>query len=66
VLAPGQFPGNSDLRWDASQRQWKFNWQTVDMAGNSIPPDRYCVRVTSRTTGQTVPDNGYTQIRVTK
>ncbi|MEE4163885.1 MAG: PxKF domain-containing protein [Woeseiaceae bacterium] len=66
VLAPGQFPGNSDLRWDASQLEWKFNWQTVDMAGDAIPPDSYCVRVTSQTTGQTVPDSGFTRIRVTK
>jgi hypothetical protein len=64
VLAPGQFPGNSDLRYDASQREWKFNWQTVFMDGTPIPPGEYCLRVTSQATGQTVPDAGFTRIRI--
>jgi hypothetical protein len=66
VLRPGEFPGNSDLRYDASRREWKFNWQTVFMDGTPIPPDEYCVRVTSRSTGQTVPDAGFSRIRIRK
>ena len=64
VLLPGQFPGNSDLRYDASQSLWKFNWQTVFMDGTPIPGDTYCLQVTSRTTGQTIPESGFTKIRV--
>jgi hypothetical protein len=64
VLSPGEFPGNSDLRYDASQRLWKFNWQTVLMDGTPIPGDAYCLQVTSLTTGQTIPETGFTRVRV--
>ena len=66
VLNPGEFPGNSDLRYDASQKVWKFNWQIVDMSGNPIPADTYCLRAESRTTGQTAPDSGFTTVKVRK
>ncbi|MBT8079872.1 MAG: PxKF domain-containing protein [Gammaproteobacteria bacterium] len=68
VLDPGQFPGNSDLRYDAAQDEWKFNWQTVLMDGSAIPAERggtdYCLQVISGLTGQTVPDTGYTEISI--
>ncbi len=69
VLSPGEFPGNSDLRWDASKREWRMNWQTVfgdgTLDGTAIPGDIYCVQVTSMKTGQTIPeDGGFTQITV--
>ncbi len=64
VLSPGEFPGNSDLRYDASQKLWKFNWQTVFMDGSPIPGDTYCLQVTSLTTGQTIPETGFTRVRV--
>lgn len=78
VLEPGEFPGNSDLRWDASQNIWKFNWQTVCSdstdqeacpAGSPLPATGagtdYCVQVISTRTGQTIPENdGFTRITV--
>ena len=65
VLNPGQFPGNSELRYDASRDEWKFIWQTVFTNGDPIPTGLYCVQVESLTTGQTIPDNdGFTEIRV--
>jgi hypothetical protein len=61
VLNPGEFPGNSDLRWDGSARLWKFNWQTVLPNGDPIPAARggtdYCLTVTSQRTGQVFPSN---------
>lgn len=76
VLEPGEFPGNSDLRWDASQNIWKFNWQTICSdgtdqeacpAGSPLPATKegtdYCVQVISNQTGQTIPtDDGFTRI----
>ncbi len=66
VLNPGQFPGNSDLRWDATMLEWKFNWQTVFEDGTPIPGSLYCVQVISLKTGQLIPDDGSdgTTIRV--
>ena len=65
VLNPGEFPGNSDLRYDASMKEWKFNWQTVFNDGSPIPGTIYCVQVISQKTLQTIPDNGgFTQIKV--
>jgi len=65
VLNPGEFPGNSDLRYDASRDEWKLNWQTVFTDGTPIPGATYCVQVISLKTGQTIPDNGgFTQIKV--
>jgi len=65
VLEPGEFPGNSDLRYDASRKEWKLNWQTVFPDGSPIPGDTYCVQAISMKTLQTAPDNGaYEQIRV--
>jgi HYR domain len=68
VLAPSEFPGNSDLRYDASQRTWKYNWQTVFSDGSPIPASQggtdYCLQATSQLTGQTVPDSGYTVLKV--
>jgi hypothetical protein len=65
VLNPGEYPGNSDLRYDASRNEWKFNWQTVFADGAPIPGATYCVQVISMKTGQTIPDNGgFTEIRV--
>ena len=68
VLEPGFFPGNSDLRYDASQREWKFNWQTVLVDGSPIPASRngtrYCLRVESLTTGQTIPLTGFDELVV--
>ena len=68
VLEPGFFPGNSDLRYDASQREWKFNWQTVLMDGSPIPATRngtrYCLQVESRVTGQTIPVAGFDEVTV--
>jgi hypothetical protein len=70
VLNPGEFPGNSDLRWDASSRLWKFNWQTICSAsagsdcpeGANLPAGAYYLQVTSRATGQTIPDGGFDRI----
>ena len=65
VLSPGEFPGNSDLRWDANKREWRMNWQTVFSDGTAIPGGIYCVQVKSMKTGQTIPENdGFTQIKV--
>jgi hypothetical protein len=66
VLDPGEFPGNSDLRWDASLLEWKFNWQTVFPDGTPIPGGLYCVQVFSSKTGQVIPDGDPdgTRIRV--
>lgn len=65
VLNPGEFPGNSSIRWDASKREWRMNWQTVFNDGSPIPGDTYCVQVKSLKTGETIPENnGFTQIRV--
>jgi hypothetical protein len=65
VLNPGEYPGNSDLRYDESKKEWRLNWQTVFPDGTPIPGATYCVQVISMKTGQTIPDNGgFTQIRV--
>ena len=72
VLNPGEFPGNSDLRWDAGSNLWKFNWQTVCSAtagancpeGTALPAGTYFLRVTSQTTGQTVPAEGFDRITI--
>ena len=68
VVNPGEFPGNSDLRWEASQLSWKFNLQTVLTNGAPFPANNggtdYCLQVVSELTGQTVPDSGFTIIRV--
>jgi len=69
VLEPGVFPGNSDLRYDSSQRSWKFNWQTVLSDGSTpIPASKsgtdYCVQVESLTTGQLVPDTAFPYERI--
>ena len=58
VLNPGQYPGNSDLRWDPSALEWKFNWQTVFEDGTAIPGGiTYCVQAISQKTGQRAPDD---------
>jgi len=70
VLNPGEFPGNSDLRWDGSANIWRFNWQTVCSAsvggncpeGTPLPGGTYFLQVTSRATGQTIPADGRTRI----
>jgi hypothetical protein len=60
VLEPGEFPGNSDLRYDSSTNEWKFNWQTVygtsagELEGTPIPEGWYCVQVISQKTLQTI------------
>jgi len=65
VLNPGEYPGNSDLRYDASRNEWKFNWQTVFSDGSPIPGATYCVQVISMKTGQFIPGTGeFTEIRV--
>ena len=65
VLNPGEYPGNSDLRYDASRNEWKFNWQTVFSDGSPIPGATYCVQVISMKTGQFIPGIGeFTEIRV--
>ena len=72
VLNPGEFPGNSDLRWVASSRLWKFNWQTVCSAsagadcpeGTALPGGTYFLQVTSRATGQTIPVEGFDEITI--
>jgi predicted ester cyclase len=68
VLNPGEFPGSSDLRYDASQRTWKFNWQTVLNNGSPLPATsggtNYCLRVISQQTLQTIPDSGYSVIKI--
>ena len=68
VLDPGQFPGNSDLRYDASQRSWKMNWQTVFMNGTPIPAGpggtAYCLEAVSGKTGQRIPEIGFTVLTV--
>ena len=70
VLNPGEFPGNSDLRWDPNMNLWNFNWQTVcsDSAGPScpagspLPGGKYLLQVVSRQTGQTIPEAGFTEV----
>jgi hypothetical protein len=63
VLEPGEFPGNSDLRYDSSTNEWKFNWQTVygtaagELEGSPIPGGRYCVQVISENPLQTIPED---------
>jgi hypothetical protein len=72
VLNPGEFPGNSDLRWDAAGNIWKFNWQTVCSAtsgddcpeGAPLPAGTYYLQVTSRATGQTIPEEGFDRITI--
>jgi hypothetical protein len=65
VLNPGEYPGNSDRRYDASRNEWKFNWQTVFSDGSPIPGATYCVQVISMKTGQFIPGIGeFTEIRV--
>ncbi|HEY5642310.1 MAG TPA: HYR domain-containing protein [Woeseiaceae bacterium] len=72
VLNPGEFPGNSDLRWDAAGNIWKFNWQTVCSAtsgddcpeGAPLPAGTYYLQVTSRATGQTIPEKGFDTITI--
>jgi hypothetical protein len=67
VLNPGEFPGNSNIRWDATISLWKYNWQTVcpDSGGENCPPGEpipaanggtdYCLTVISQKTGQEFP-----------
>ena len=70
VVSPGVFPGNSDIRYDVSQDEWKYNLQTVLMDGTPFPAKKggtdYCLQVVSGLTGQTVPDPdiGFTELRV--
>jgi hypothetical protein len=64
VLEPGEFPGNSDVRYDSMTNEWLFNWQTVygasagELEGSPIPAGRYCVQVISQKTLQTIPEDG--------
>jgi hypothetical protein len=65
VLNPGEYPGNSERRYDASRNEWKFNWQTVFSDGSPIPAATYCVQAISMKTGQFIPGIGeFTEIRV--
>ena len=68
IVNPGEFPGNSDLRYDSSQDEWKYNLQTVDGDGDPFEADKggteYCMQVISELTMQTVPDSGFTRINI--
>ena len=58
VLNPGEFPGNSEIRWDAAKKEWRMNWQSVFSNGDPIPGDTYCLQVKSMKTGQFIPGEG--------